>query len=170
MYSFFDNLKSKPIIILGIVLIVLLLVLSVSSSISNIGSMLGFDTKENISIKLEKTTNELEKATELLEHNALEDKVVKELDVIIDTKTVQDAIVIDNIKANEVRVLEQIKNTKVVEDEVVEDEVIVDTKPDINIIKDKPTVVYVKKKLNNKQKLSLSLLRDRAKSLKGSKS
>lgn len=165
MYSFFDNLKSKPIIILGIVLIVLLLVLSVSSSISNIGSMLGFDTKENISIKLDKTTNELEKATELLEHNALEDKVVKELDVIIDTKTVQDAIVIDNIKANEVRVLEQIKNTK-----VVEDEVIVDTKPAINIIKDKPTIVYVKKKLNNKQKLSLSLLRDRAKSLKGSKS
>ena len=163
MYPFFDNLKSKPIIILGIVVVVLILFLSISSSISNIGTMLGFDTKENTAIKLEKTTNELEKATELLEHNATEDKVVKELDVIANIKVNQDAIVIDNIKADEVKVLEQIKNTKVVEDEIV------DAKLVVNNIKDKPTVVYVKKKLNNKQKLALSLLRDRAKSLKGSK-
>lgn len=163
MYPFFDNLKSKPIIILGIVVVVLILFLSISSSISNIGSMLGFNTKENTAIKLEKTNGELAKATELLENNATEDKVVKELDVIANIKVNQDAIVIDTIKADEVKVLEQIKNTKVVEDEIV------DTKPIVNTIKDKPTIVYVKKKLNNKQKLALSLLRDRAKSLKGSK-
>ena len=163
MYPFFNNLKTKPIIILGIVVVVLILFLSISSGISNIGSMLGFNTKENMAIKLEKTNNELDKATELLEHNAIEDKVVKELDVIANIKVNQDAIVIDSIKADEVKVLDQIKNTKVVEDEIV------DTKPIVNTIKDKPTVVYVKKKLNNKQKLALSLLRDRAKSLKGSK-
>ncbi len=163
MYPFFDNLKSKPIIILGIVVVVLILFLSISSSISNIGTMLGFDTKENTAIKLEKTNGELAKATELLENNATEDKVVKELDVIANIKVNQDAVVIDNIKAEEVKVLDQIKNTKVIEDEIV------DTKPAVNTIKDKPTIVYIKKKLNNKQKLALSILRDRAKSLKGSK-
>ena len=163
MYPFFDNLKSKPIIILGIVVVVLILFLSISSSISNIGTMLGFDTKENTAIKLEKTNGELAKATELLENNATEDKVVKELDVIANIKVNQDAVVIDNIKAEEIKVLDQIKNTKVIEDEIV------DTKPIVNTIKDKPTIVYVKKKLNNKQKLALSILRDRAKLLKGSK-
>lgn len=163
MYPFFDNLKSKPIIILGIVVVVLILFLSISSSISNIGTMLGFDTKENTAIKLEKTNGELAKATELLENNATEDKVVKELDVIANIKVNQDAVVIDNIKAEEVKVLDQIKNTKVIEDEIV------DTKPAVNTIKDKPTIVYIKKKLNNKQKLALSILRDRAKLLKGSK-
>lgn len=163
MYPFFDNLKSKPIIILGIVVVVLILFLSISSSISNIGSMLGFNTKENTAIKLEKTNGELAKATELLENNATEDKVVKELDVIANIKVNQDAVVIDNIKAEEVKVLDQIKNTKVIEDEIV------DTKPVLNTIKDKPTIVYIKKKLNNKQKLALSILRDRAKLLKGSK-
>lgn len=163
MYPFFSDLKSKPIIILGIVIVALLLVMSISSGISNLGSMLGFNTKENMAIKLEKTTNELEKATELLENNAIEDKVNKELVVIVNEKTLKDAVTISNIKTEEVKVLEQIKNTKVVEDEIV------DTKPVVNTIKDKPTVVYVKKKLNNKQKLALSILRDRAKLLKGNK-
>lgn len=163
MYPFFSDLKSKPIIILGIVIVALLLVMSISSGISNLGSMLGFNTKENMAIKLEKTTNELEKATKLLENNAIEDKVNKELVVIVNEKTLKDAVTISNIKTEEVKVLEQIKNTKVVEDEIV------DTKPVVNTIKDKPTVVYVKKKLNNKQKLALSILRDRAKLLKGNK-
>lgn len=164
MYPFFDNLKSKPIIILGIVVVVLILFLSISSSISNIGTMLGFDTKENTAIKLEKTNGELAKATELLENNATEDKVLKEIDIITKDKVLKDAVVVDNIKNEEIKVLEQIKNTKV--DDVID---IPDTNISATIIKDKPTVVYIKKKLNNKQKLGLSILRDRAKSLKGNK-
>lgn len=160
MYPFFDNIKSKPIITLGILVVSLVLVLTISSGISNIGSMLGFNTKENMAIKLEQTNSQLEKATELLEHNKTEDNIKKEIDVITVAKTEQDTIVINTIKDEEAKVLEQIKNTK---------EEIVDTKPSVTTIKDKPTIVYVKKKLNNKQKLAMSILRDRAKLLKGSK-
>lgn len=163
MYPFFDNIKKNPIIILGILVVMLILFLSISSGINNVGTMLGLDTKENMAIRLEKTNDELEKATELLEANERKDRIIKEVDVITKDKAVEDAVVINNIKAEEVKVLEQINNTKVVEDEIV------DTKPIVNTIKDKPTVVYVKKKLNNKQKLAISLLRDRAKLLKGSK-
>lgn len=161
MYSFFSNL-SKPIVILGILVIGLLLFLTVSSGISGIGTMLGLDTKENTAIRLEKTNGELEKATDLLENNELKDKVVKEVEVITDGKAVKDAIVIDTIKSEEVKVLEQIKNTVVDNDTTP-----TDTKPLVDTIKTKPTVVYIKKKLNNKQKLALSILRDRAKLLKG---
>lgn len=163
MYPFFDNIKKNPIIILGILVVMLILFLSISSGINNVGTMLGLDTKENMAIRLEKTNDELEKATELLEANEKKDRIIKEVDVITKDKAVEDAIVINNIKAEEVKVLEQINNTKVVEGEII------DTKPIVNTIKDKPTVVYVKKKLNNKQKLAISLLRDRAKLLKGSK-
>lgn len=170
MYSFFNNLKN-PILILGILVVSLLLILTISSGVSSIGSMLGFNTKENTAIKLENTTNELEKATELLEHNATEDKIVKEIDVITNEKIVKDATIIDSIKSEEVKVLEQIKNTEIVDD-VVECKEVEDTTPTINKepnLKVKPTIVYVKKKLNNKQKLGLSVLRDRANNLKGSK-
>ena len=163
MYSIFDSLK-KPIVILGILIVGLLLVLTITSSISSIGSLLGFNTKENMAIKLEKTNTELVKATELLENNTKEDKVLKEIDIITKDKVLKDAVVVDNIKNEEIKVLEQIKNTKV--DDVID---IPDTNISTTIIKDKPTVVYIKKKLNNKQKLGLSILRDRAKSLKGSK-
>ncbi len=162
MYPIFDSLK-KPIVILGILIVGLLLVLTITSSISSIGSLLGFNTKENMAIKLEKTNTELVKATELLENNAKEDKVLKEIDIITKDKVLKDAVVIDNIKNEEIKVLEQIKNTKVDDDDII------DTKISATIIKDKPTVVYIKKKLNNKQKLGLSILKDRAKSLKGSK-
>lgn len=163
MYSIFDSLK-KPIVILGILIVGLLLVLTITSSISSIGSLLGFNTKENMAIKLEKTNTELVKATELLENNTKEDKVLKEIDIITKDKVLKDAVVVDNIKNEEIKVLEQIKNTKV--DDVID---IPDTNISATIIKDKPTVVYIKKKLNNKQKLGLSILRDRAKSLKGNK-
>lgn len=163
MYSIFDSLK-KPIVILGILIVGLLLVLTITSSISSIGSLLGFNTKENMAIKLEKTNTELVTATELLENNAKEDKVLKEIDIITKDKVLKDAVVVDNIKNEEIKVLEQIKNTKV--DDVID---IPDTNISATIIKDKPTVVYIKKKLNNKQKLGLSILRDRAKSLKGNK-
>lgn len=163
MYQIFDSIKTKPIVVLGIVVVLLFLVMSITSSISSLGTMLGFDTKENTAIRLEKTNNELEKVVDVLENNEHNDKVKKEIDTITDDKVLKDAVVVDAIKGEEIKVLEQIKNTK-----VIEEETIVDTKPVITI-KDKPTVVYVKKKLNNKQKLALSILRDRAKLLKGNR-
>lgn len=164
MYSIFNSLKEKPIITLGILVVLLLIVISITSSISSLSTVFGFNTSENTSIRLEKTNNELEKAVEVLENNEHKDMVKKEIDVITTEKVTQDAVVIDTIKADELKVLEQIKNTIVVDD--VKD--VVDIKPK-TINMDRPTVVYVKKKLNNKQKLAISILRDRAKLLKGNR-
>lgn len=164
MYSFFNNLKKNPILILGILIVSTVLLLSVSSGVTSLGTMLGFETKENVSIQLAKTTNELEKVVEVLENNALEVKVEKAIDVITEAKTINDAVIVDGIKAEEVKVLDQIKNTIVVDDNT-------DVKPDVirSNVKVKPTIVYTVKKVNNKQKLALSILRDRANLLKGSR-
>jgi hypothetical protein len=163
MYPFFSNLKIKPIVILMSLVVVMILLFSISSTISSLGTFFGFDTKENTAIRLEKTNTELGKATELLENNEKTDLAESEVDKIAKEKALQDAITVDKIKDEETKVLETIKNTVVVDEDIKSD------KPDVNNIKAKPTVVYVKKKLNNKQKLAISLLRDRARLLKGSK-
>ena len=166
MYQIFKSIGGKPIQIIGVVIAIILVVVMISMGLSQLGSLLGFNTKENLIIKNERTTFELAKAVEILENNQLESKVLKEIDVITKDKVIQDNIVTNQLRDNESKLLEQIRNTLVEEPILVEK--IVEVEKEV-YISSKPTIVYAPKKLNNKQKLALSILKDRANNLKGNK-
>lgn len=165
MYQIFKSIGGKPVQLIGIIFAILLVLVMLVAGYNHITSLFGFNTKENLIIKNERTTAELNKAVEILENNQLEQKVVNEVNTITENKLKEDKLVINQIRTDEAKLLEQIRNTTV-EPEVIEVEKIVEKEV---YIKDKPTIVYASKKLNNKQKLAIDILKDRANKLKGNK-
>lgn len=160
MYTIFKSIMEKPILIGGIMIIAIILIMSLISSISSLGTFLGFNTKENMAIKLERTNTELRDAANLLEKNREEYKLDKEIDSITKNAIAKDAVKIEEIINNERKALEIINTTPTDTANIVVD-------GDIpNLIKDKPTIA-TPLALTQKQKVALSILKKRAKSLKG---
>lgn len=165
MYQIFKSIGDKPMQLVGIIFAILLVLVMLVAGFNHVTSLLGLNSKENLIIKNERTTAELNKAVEILENNQLEQKVVSEVNTITENKLKEYKLVINQIRTDEAKLLEQIRNTTI-EPEVIEVEKIVEKKV---YIKDKPTIVYASKKLNNKQKLAIDILKDRANKLKGNK-
>ena len=165
MYQIFKSIGGKPVQLIGTIFAILIVLVMLVSGFNHVTSLLGLNSKENLIIKNERTTAELNKAVEILENNQLEQKVISEVNTITENKLKEDKLVINQIRTDEAKSLEQIKNTTI-EPEVIEVDKIVEKEV---YIKDKPTIVYASKKLNNKQKLAIDILKDRANKLKGNK-
>ena len=77
MFEFYKKIVSSPI--LGIVLLVCIIILffGISNTVTNVATMFGFGTKENLQTKVDKTNIELNKAIEVNKENIADDKLNK---------------------------------------------------------------------------------------------
>lgn len=170
MYQIFIGLMKKPMVLIGTLIAITIAIGTVTSGVSSVATALGFNTKENLILKVEKTTNELEKAVAIIENNTTEQTVKDEIAKITDEKVKADAVLVNTLEADESKVLEQIKNTQnYTEPEPVE------TVKSSDIIKPpSKQLVSIRtiskpKVLTNKHKIGLAILKDRANKLKGAR-
>lgn len=99
MFEFYKKIVSSPI--LGIVLLVCIIILffGISNTVTNVATMFGFDTKENLQTKVDKTNIELNKAIEVNKENIADDKLNKaitEITETVDVEVKEKEVVIDS--------------------------------------------------------------------------
>ena len=155
MYSLFKLVASKPIVLVGAILAIFILVLLLSSAVGNVFTALGFNTKENLAIKLEKTNIELDKAATIIEENTKEYKLGKELDTITKDMVTRDIGIVSDIKKEEERVIAVINKA-------ISTKTNKPTENTNSVVSDRPTL-----ELTNSQVTALEIIKNRANSLKG---
>ncbi len=164
MYSLFKSTIGSPIAVLGIIVCALLVVFTINAGIDSITSLFGINEKENAIAREAASKQEVDKLVDVVKNNEATEKVNEAINIVKEEKAKETAIISNTIEAEEKRVLDVINNT-------ANDEPIVDTdktEEKVVTIKEKPTIVYVKNKISNKQKIALQLLKDRADKMKGS--
>lgn len=129
MYTWITDVIKRPLVLLVLILILLFSIYGIVLAGKSLLTTLGFGTKENLTEKLIKTENELDKLIEITKKNE-EDKIINdainkiEIDKIVnDTNETLDILKEESRILDEVLSIERTEEVKVVE-KIVEKETI----------------------------------------------